>query len=257
MAASAATFKRLVGHQPGELVAPPLTKTLPRSLEQALATAEKQNPNILAASYAEISAIAGVEVAKGDLLPSVFVEARATQRWNNLNSVAEGGGTETQDLTIRGVVDVPLYEQGRVYSGVRQQKQLASQRRIDVVETRRAVAEAVTQSWAFLDAARETITSAKAQVAATALALDGVRQEYLVGSRTTLDVLNAESELTDANVNLVSAERDTVVAAYQVVASTGNLTARNLKLNVEHYDSHANQRVVRKKWIGLEADTID
>jgi outer membrane protein len=256
LAASSATYVKLVGHAPGNLKQPKTTK-LPKSLKEALSIAEQQNPNILSAAFVEDAALHQVEVVKGDLLPELSLQARASQTWNDLSGGKDANNSETQNVSIQGVLNVPLYEAGRTYSAVRQQKQVASQRRIEVIETTRSVREAVVQSWAALGAARETITSARSQVSASALALDGVKQEYLVGSRTTLDVLNAESELTDAQVNLVNAERDQIVAAYQVVGSIGRLTARNLKLDVRHYDSHANERAVRKKWIGLEADTVE
>ena len=106
-------------------------------------------------------------------------------------------------------------------------------------------------------AAREIIRSAKEQVSAAELALDGVRQEYLVGSRTTLDVLDAETEVVNARIALVSAERDQIVAAYQILGSIGRLTARDLSLPVEYYDADENYLNVRGKWIGTGADTIE
>jgi outer membrane protein len=77
-----------------------------------------------------------------------------------------------------------------------------------------------------------------------------VKEEYLVGSRSTIDVLNAQQELLNAKTALVQAQRDSVVAAYQVVGTVGKLTARNLGLRVNHYDPTANYRAVRNKWIG-------
>ena len=90
-----------------------------------------------------------------------------------------------------------------------------------------------------------------------ALALDGVRQEYLVGSRTTLDVLDAETEVVSARIALVSAERDQIVAAYQILGSIGRLTARDLSLPVDYYDADENYLNVRDKWFGTGADTIE
>ena len=99
--------------------------------------------------------------------------------------------------------------------------------------------------------------SAKAQVSAAELALDGVRQEYFVGSRTTLDVLDAETEVVNARIVLVSAERDQIVAAYQILGSIGRLTARDLSLPVEYYDADENYLNVRGKWFGTGADIIE
>ena len=109
----------------------------------------------------------------------------------------------------------------------------------------------------ILSAAREIIRSAKEQVSAAELALDGVRQEYFVGSRTTLDVLDAETEVVTARIALVSAERDQIVAAYQILGSIGRLTARDLSLPVDYYDADENYLNVRGKWFGTGADTIE
>ena len=151
---------------------------------------------------------------------------------------------------------MPLYEAGLVYSAVREAKHVASARRLLVIETGRAVREAVESTWSLLAASQQTIAAAKEQVAAAELALDGVRQEYQVGSRTTLDVLDAEAEVVDARIVLVSAERDRVVAAYQLLAAIGRLTARDLGLAVAYYDAEQNYRKVRNKWFGTGVETV-
>ncbi len=87
---------------------------------------------------------------------------------------------------------------------------------------------------------------------ANEIALDGVIQEAQVGSRTTLDVLDAEQELLDAQVDLVRSERDEYVAAYALQASIGRLTVENLNLPIERYDPTANYRRVRNKWFGTD-----
>ncbi|MFN0191765.1 MAG: TolC family protein, partial [Aestuariivirga sp.] len=132
-----------------------------------------------------------------------------------------------------------------------------SQRRIQVIETQRSIRESVTSSWnAFIEAGQR-IKAARAQVSAALLALDGVRQEYIVGSRTTQDVLDAEREVLNAQISLVAAQRDRVVAAYQVIGSVGKLTARNLHLSVHHYNPEENYLEVRDKWFGVKANTVE
>ncbi|MGQ0484191.1 MAG: TolC family outer membrane protein [Hyphomicrobiales bacterium] len=251
LAASVANYRRIVGHAPGTLKYPRVA-AVPQSLDAALAVAGETNPDVLAAAFVEEASRHSVEVVKGDLLPSLTLEATASFRHD------PGSNAHTSDsATIRGVLSVPLYEAGRVYSAVREAKHVASQRRLQVVETGRAVRESVESTWSFLAASQQTIAAAKAQVAAAELALDGVRQEYQVGSRTTLDVLDAEAEVVDARIVLVNAERDRVVAAYQLLAAIGRLTARDLGLGVTYYDAGRNYRAVRGKWIGTDADTIE
>jgi outer membrane protein len=251
LAASVASFVEIVGHSPGSLKYPKLAK-LPPNLDGAVATAERINPQVLAAAFVAEAAQNDVGVARAGLLPSVSLQASALAQSPDLQQSAN-----EETYTILGVVTIPLYEAGRVYSAVRQAKQIASQRRIEIIEVQRAVRDTVVTAWNALDSARQVIVAAKSQVSADELALEGVKQEYLVGSRTTLDVLDAEAELLLARETLVVAERDQVVAAYQLIASTGRLTADDLGLPVKIYDPVENYRKVRNKWFGTHANTID
>jgi outer membrane protein len=253
LAASIATYNRVVGHAPGSLKYPRLPK-LPKSLDGATALAEKINPNILAAAFVAEAARYNVGVVAGDLLPTVTLEATGSRTIDDLDHVEHGN---VNQLTILGRVSVPLYEAGSVYSAVREAKQTESQRRIEIIGAARAVRESIVTAWNFLIASKETIVSSKAQVSANILALDGVKQEYLVGSRTTLDVLNAEAELLNSQVILAQAERDQIVAAYQILGSIGQLTARQLSLGVDYYDPIENYDNVRNKWFGTGVKTID
>jgi outer membrane protein len=251
LAASVANYINIVGHKPGSLKYPRLAR-LPKSLEAAQAAASEINPNILAAAYVEEASNYNIEVVKGDLLPSASLDASAS-----FNDNPNIGSSRSETARIEGVLTIPLYEAGRVYSSVREAKHVASQRRLEVIQAGRSVRESVSISWNNLAAAREIIRSAKEQVSAAQLALDGVRQEYFVGSRTTLDVLDAETEVVNARISLVSAERDQIVAAYQILGSIGRLTARDLSLPVEYYDADENYLKVRGKWFGTAADVIE
>jgi outer membrane protein len=251
LATSVALYEKVVGHRPGNLKYPKLAR-LPRSLEEAQSAAREINPNILSAAFVEDAARYGIEVAKGDLLPELSVAASAT-----VTNTPQRGVSSADNEQIQGILTVPLYEAGRVYSLVRQSKQVASQRQLQVIVASRAVREGVANAWNFLASARQAIAANKTQVSANQLALDGVRQEYLVGSRTTLDVLDAQSTLVTSRIDLVSAERDQVISSYQTLGAIGRLTARDLHLRVDYYDAEANYLAVRNKWFGTAADTIE
>ncbi len=126
-----------------------------------------------------------------------------------------------------------------------------SQRRMEIAASIRAVDEAVRNAWEQLRASQSAVLSTTEQAKANKIALDGVRQEAQVGSRTTLDVLNAEQELLNSRVTLVSAERDRSVAEYGLLAAMGQLTAKKLALPVKYYDPQKNYDEVRGKWIGF------
>jgi TolC family type I secretion outer membrane protein len=248
---SKAAYAAVVGREPNALAVPGPAK-IPRSLQNALASSESINPDILGASALHEAALHDVEVAKGDLLPEITLEAAAGRTFS------PASGVDRSDFAqIQGVVRVPLYQAGREYSAVRKAKQSASEKQINIVSATRAVRQDVTSSWSVLSATTDSIVAARAQVDAAQKALDGLNQEYLVGSRSTIDVLNAEQEVLNARIELVSAEHDQVVASYQLLAAIGELTARNLGLPGPYYDAEAHYQSVKDKWIGLDAETVE
>jgi len=243
---SRATYERVVGSQPGKLEPPPPLPSLPASLDDTTQTALRENPDVLRANYNEEAAKHAVRGALGVLYPSVSLVGRV-QRSDEV--VTES--LQTRNDSIVAQVVVPLYQSGSEYSTVRQAKEVRSQRMLDIEQARRTATEAARQSWEALTAARERIKGRSEQVRANEIALEGVRQEAAVGSRTTLDVLDAEQELLDSRVALVIAERDEYVAAFRVVAAIGRLSAERLALNVPLYDPSQHYNEVRDKWIGL------
>ena len=140
---------------------------------------------------------------------------------------------------------------GTALPDVRAARELASQRRVEIELSRRNVLENVTRSWESLLTAVAQITAFKDAVRAAGIALDGVEQEAVVGSRTILDVLDAEQELFDVRVDLVRAERDNVVASYFLQAAIGRLSVSNLGLDVPIYDETLHYKAVRDKFWGF------
>lgn len=252
--ASEANYLNIVGRKPGKLTAAHVAKR-PSSLAAALDIAQETNPSILAAAQVVEAAEHTINVIQGDLLPTLSLQAQAAYNYNT-TKVFAGGSNSQESAVVEGVLSVPIYEGGRVYSAVRQAKQTASQNRIQVIGAVRSVRENVTVAWNNLTATGQSLSSVGVQVSAANLALDGVRQEYLVGSRTTIDVLNAQQALLTAQISQVNAQHDQVVASYQLQQAIGHLTAENLGLR-RIYDPTANYNVVRNKWIGLSAQTVE
>ena len=121
---------------------------------------------------------------------------------------------------------------------------------MDLEQSRRDAEEAAAQAWEELATAQARIKSIQAQIDAAEVALDGVQREATVGSRTVLDVLDAEQELLDAKVSMVQARRNELVAVYNLKASVGQLTATGLDLPIQAYDPVEHYREVREKWFG-------
>ncbi|PKQ03314.1 MAG: hypothetical protein CVT72_15160 [Alphaproteobacteria bacterium HGW-Alphaproteobacteria-11] len=246
LTASRAFYSRVVGQAPGTLERPARLETLPATEDEARELAAQNNPTLMAARHTEMASYRAVSVAKGALLPSFDVQARYQYARDPSTTVRD-----VEESSILGVLTIPLYQSGAEYSRVREAKEINNRNRLEVAAALRQVDEAVRIAWEQLRASQAGIISTGEQVNASEIALEGVRQESEVGARTTLDVLDAEQELLNARVTLVSAERDLAVSEYNLLAATGQLTARQLQLPVEYYDPEVNYGEVRNKWIGF------
>jgi len=246
---SRAIFLRIIGLVPGTLRPPEQIRGLPESLPATIEQARATNPSVIAARFDEAAAEYDVRQALGALLPSVSVQGSIS---GNQDSSVAIQHTDTFSQQITAQVTIPLYQQGAEYSVVRQAKEVANQQRLVVEQSRRAAEQQATSAWETWRSSRAQITSRREQVRAQQIALEGVRQENLVGTRTVLDVLNAEQELLDAQVSLVSAQRDDIVASFQLLSAVGRLTATELGLPVTVYDPVKDYDAVKDKWIGLQ-----
>jgi len=244
--AAIAVYQQVIGHMPTSLGrADGVDRILPKSLDAALATAMSGHPLILAASYNVDIAAFNLKVEEGARLPTVGLSGSLSY------GVSSTSSAPSSSASLVGKVTVPIYDGGLAAASVRGAKETLGQRRIEHDATRDSVRQAVISAWGALDAARAQIVAANAQVEAQQLVLSGVIEERKVGQRTTLDVLNAQQDLLDARVALVSAQHDRVVAAYSLLATTGGLSAERLGLRVARYDSTAHYQQVRDKWGGL------
>lgn len=240
---SRASYERVIGHAPNNLVEPTgYERALPRSIQEAVEIGTHENPVVVGALYLEQAARFGVDRIRGELLPTVQLEASYTDRFGTSPTIREN-----EIAQVTGRVSVPIYEGGEVYARVRQQKHIHVSR-LQEIEQARSEAEAeVVSAWSMLLAARAQIESDQSQVDANSTALTGVREEERVGQRTLLDVLNAEVELLNSQVQLVSTRRNLVVASYAVLSALGRLDAINLGFTSIAYDAEAHYHEVRRK----------
>lgn len=252
LAISRAVYATQVGQNPGELAPEPsLAFLLPSDPDQAYQIAEQFNPQLRAQQFAEQASRARVAGAKADRMPQV--SAQATYGFSGPAIPDRPSDVFQRDLYSRGITgtisaSVPLFSGGLTSSRVRQAVERNTADRITVEGVRRNVLQGVTQFWSQLIAARATIASSEEQVRAARIAAEGTRQEQQVGLRTTIDVLNAEQELRQAELNAVSSRRDEYVAAANVLATMGRLEGRNLVPSVGQYDAAKNFRRLRMTW---------
>jgi outer membrane protein len=244
---SQAQYRRIVGVEPVNLrPGMPVDRLSPSTLEASIDSGRAKHPLVTSAQYTVDAAQYAVKAAEGSLYPTVTLEAAAQKRWD-----LAPGSFDQLTGTVLGRVAVPIYQGGSEYALIRQNKETLGQRRIELDVQRDQVRQSVVQAWSSLQATKAQIIAAQAQVTATEVALNGVREEARVGQRTTLDVLNAQQELVNARVALVTAQRDRVVASYTLLAAVGRLGPEILGLKTEIYDARVHYHQVRDKWLGV------
>jgi outer membrane protein len=245
VATARATYRQVVGEPPDQLIEPqPISLPL-KNQDEASQLASRNNPSVIAALFDDAAARDAIDVAFSQLMPQLSVQAQAARADNT---------TIAGQRSIGGQVllnaSVPIYQGGAEYSRVRQARQTEQQTRKTVDDVRRQAIQQASQAWETLVAARATIESTRAQIRANQIALEGVQREAIVGSRTTLDVLNAQQALLNSRVTLVQNLASLVIASYASAASIGRLTARDLNLNVPLYDETAYYNAVRGRLFG-------
>ena len=242
-----ATYTQVIGYDaPPNLVEPqPLALPL-RTERDAAALASANNPNVIAAEFNDSAAKDSVDVAFSQLLPQVSLQAQA---FNQENSGTARNETNGWQALLQ--LSVPLYQGGAEYAAVRAAKQTEQQEARLVADARRNAVQQAVNAWETLAAATAAAASTRSQINANGVALEGTEREAIVGSRTTLDVLNAQQALLNSRVTLVQNLAQLVMASYQVAAAIGRLTARDLHLPVPLYDDTAYYRAVKNKWAGL------
>ncbi len=243
--ASRANFEEVIGVPPVELERPVLPENLPETREDAVTQALDNNPEVVTARFVEAAAQSQVREIAGQLLPSADLIARLSRSDNTTTA-----DSRTERAELLGQVTIPLYQQGAVFSQVRQARQTASQRRLELATAQRNVEQAAVSFWEDLVTARASITSLEEQVRAAEIALEGVREEQRVGARTVLDVLEAEQDLLEAQVDLVAARRNEIVASHSVLSAVGRMQAQPLELPVDIYDVEGPYMEVRNRYWG-------
>jgi outer membrane protein len=244
LTASRAIYRQVVGEEPVDVEMPTERPTVASSREEAAALS-RAAPEVRSAEFQERAAKDDIDVQFSDMLPSVAIEGSYARQ----EDIGQRDG-ESDVGSIIGQVTIPLYQAGAPDSRVRQSKQRYMQARRLTDEALRAAEREAVNSWTLLETVLAQSRSFEEQVRANQIALEGVRQEQEVGARTILDVLDAQQELLNAQVSLVSSQTDHVVAEYRLLASGGGLTAQNLGLNVDYYDPTTHYDKVRNKFFG-------
>ena len=249
--ASRESYVRLVGNAPGSLASPPPLPGLPDTADAAVEAALADNPDLEAATIEARARGFDVRAARGTRMPRVSLTTNGSYS-DFLGTIGSGipgvAAQQTQTSASTGVtVTLPLFQGGRPAARVRQAQARESQALEQLIEAERGIIAQTRAAYASLRAARQVAQSSEVAVAASRLSLEGVRAENSVGTRTILDILNAEQELLNAQVQLVSARRDAYVAGFSLLAAMGRAEAEDLGIATGEalYDPAANYERVR------------
>jgi outer membrane protein len=249
LAVSQATYTQVIGVAPGRLVAAePADRLLPHAREEALALARRENPSITGATYDLDAAQFAIGIAQSSLFPTLGVQGSVSR---SVETDTTLGTTRTDQASVLGTLNVPIYDGGLAAAQVRQAKEALTQTRVQLDRVRAQTETAVVAAWVTHEGAKISLAAAQAEVRASTIALEGVRKEAQAGKRTTLDVLNSQQDLMLARSRLISAQQDRVVASYTLLSAIGRLDRVHLTLNSTDYDPQTHYEQVRDAWHGL------
>jgi outer membrane protein len=254
LTASEATYRQIIGHAPGVLAPPPPLPPLPTTADEAVRIALANNPDLISVSRQAIASGYDVNVARAGRLPTLSVVGGETYV-NNIAGNNGAFGNKGNATTIGLSARVPIFQGGLPAARIRQAQAQQGQVLEQVVGTERAVVQAARAAFAAYDAAQRAIQAETVAVQANELALEGNRAEQTVGTRTIIEVLNAEQELLNSQVALVSAKRDAYVAGFQLLNAMGQAQAQDLGLDGGPlYDPLGNYRHVANNWNDWASD---
>jgi outer membrane protein len=249
LAISKATYTQVIGEAPAQLVpAATVDRLSPVTLAAATDTAGHEHPVVLGAGYDVDVAQTTIKVAESTLLPTVAVQANVSRSKESDSTLGTFG---TDQASILGQINVPLYDGGTAASQTRQAKELASQSRLVLEQVRNQTRTAVVSAWVSNEGTKIALTAAESEVRAAGVALQGVRREAQGGQRTTIDVLNAQQDLTNARSRQIQAQRDRVIASYTLLSAVGRLDVHVLNLNTPDYLPEVHYHQVRDAWHGV------
>ncbi len=242
-----AEYKAATGHAARQLAALPPTPKLPKSLDAAQAIAVQNHPTIKQVQHNVAAADLGVSAAAAERLPVL--------------AGTVGVARSDEDVTVRtGSLSLQqtIYSGGALPSAHRKAIASRDAARAGLRQTSVSLASGVAQAWAGIDVARAQINAYDEQIQAATVAYRGVKEEAKLGSRTTLDVLDAEQELLDARAARIEADAQLQVAIYSLLSAMGQLTVENLKLGIPTYDPAAYYNAVKDApYTSVQGESLD
>jgi outer membrane protein len=255
LTASEATYRQVIGHAPGVLAPPPPLPPLPTTADEAVRIALADNPDLVSISRQAIAAGYDVNVARASRLPTLSAQATGDYVNNLAHNSPTGFPNTGTETTIGLGANIPIFQGGLPAARIRQAQAQQGQTLEQVVGTERAVVQAARAAFANYEGAQGAIQAQTVAVQANELALEGNRAEQSVGTRTIIEVLNAEQDLLNSQVALVTAKRDAYVDGFTLLNAMGQAQAQDLGLDGGPlYDPLGNYRRVANNWNDWASD---
>jgi outer membrane protein len=249
LAISQATYTQVIGNPPAQLrPAQTVDRFVPPTRDDVISMAFKEHPAVMAAGFDVDVASTSIRVAESSLMPSVTVQGSASRSRDTDSSLTT---TATDQASIIGQINQPIYDGGTAASQTRQAKEVAAQSRMVLDQVRNQARTAAVSAWVANEGAKIAVAASESEVRAATIALEGVRKEALGGQRTTVDVLNSQQDLISAKARLIGAQRDRVIASYTLLSAVGRLDVKTLSLNTPDYLPEVHYHQVRDAWHGL------
>ena len=248
-----ASYASLVGHMPDTLEPEPDIDDLPSTLDEAFNQAEQSNPTLLAAAYNEKASRSGVAEARAQRL--FTVSARADYRNGSISPYVARGASRVDQVNAGITLSQPLFSSGQLNSAVRQSIEENNRDKLLIDDARRTTVLNVSQYWESLVAARKSLVTQEEEMKADTIAFYGVREEERFALRSTIEVLNAQAELQNAQIGFVRGRTNEYVGRVQLLAQVGTLEVGNLAPGVQPYDPERHFKKVRYKGM-LPTDLI-
>jgi outer membrane protein len=249
LAISKEIYTQVIGDAPSRLAAAsPVDRFIPSTEPSCVEATSHEHPAVLGAGYDVDVAQTSIKLAESSLLPQLSVQGSVSR---SVQTDTTLGSNATDQASVIGQLNVPIYDGGMAASQTRQAKELYSQSRLVLEQVRNQARTAVVSAWVSNEGTKVALTAAQSEVHAAEIALAGVRREAQGGQRTTIDVLNAQQDLTNARTRQITAQRDRVIASYTLLSAVGRLDVHTLNLNTPDYSPDVHYHQVRDAWHGL------
>ena len=240
-------YKAAIGHYPGKLSGLPKLPTTARTIDGARDIALRTHPVVLQAQHQAKASDYGVELARAEMMPTIEGSASLSQTFSGDDAAPLFSGGSSGAINERFGISMKqtIYAGGRLSSALR--KSIAQQQssHAGLLQTGVNVDEAVGRAWSNILVANVSIEAGDQQIRAAQAAYDGVKQEAELGSRTVLDVLDAEQNLLSAKAARLQAAANFYVSQYQLLSAMGLLTANHLRLGIPTFDPSAYLNAVK------------